>query len=79
MRVVRYYVLVRTGNASKRGSSVVGLIVLVVGHRLKARFGRLFRRCDCAVPLLKVIRCTADAAACHGVLYREEGWVAVRL
>ena len=37
----------------------------VVGNRLKARCGRLLRRCNCATPLLEVIKSTA---ACHGVL-----------
>ena len=73
VRVVRCCVLVHAGNASKRGASVVGPTVLV-GHRLKTRCGRLLQRCDCAWPLcawplLEVIRSSADAAACHVVLW----------
>ena len=68
MHVVSSCVLVRTGNASKRGASVVGPTVFV-GHRLKARRGRFLGHCDCAVPLLEVIRSAGDAVACHGVVW----------
>ena len=68
MRVLRWYALVRTGNATKRGASVVGPTVLV-GHRLKARCGRILRRCDRVGAFLEVIRSATDAAACHGVLW----------
>ena len=68
LRVVWCCVLVRTRNAWKSGALVVGPTVLV-GHRLKARCGRFFRRCDCAAPLLEVTRSTGDAAACHAVVW----------
>ena len=35
----------------------------------KTRRGRLLRRCDCAAPSPEVMKSTADAAACHGVLW----------
>ena len=47
LRVVWCCVPVRTGNASKRGAPVVGPTVLV-GHRLKARCGRLQLHCKSA-------------------------------
>ena len=68
LRVVRCCVPVRTGNASKRGTPVVGPTVLV-GHRLKALCGRLLLHGDCSAPLLEVIRSIGDAAACHGVVW----------
>ena len=68
LRVVWCCVPVRTGNASKRGTPVVGPTVLV-GHRLKALCGRLLLHGDCSAPLLEVIRSIGDAAACHGVVW----------